>query len=231
MRNILVLIAAATAVMAAEPRPDLRWQGYINGSAILYAQGERVDAQGRETGAIDRPGFHFNAPLPAERCAVHVEVRQGKGKVTILEQPVPENEYSTVVRIDSAGTKPEYYVLDFHWSGQTARSRTTDRSPAGEVAWTGTVDREVLIRIHGEQATVQTVRGKESEQEPKATFTGAMPANALVRLLDSSGRGRVELIEQPAEHNNGTAVIRIADPQEGFSQYSFRLSWSTAATR
>jgi hypothetical protein len=45
-------------------------------------------------------------------------------------------------------------------------------------------------------------------------------------LVDVQGRGRVDLVEEPWEGNDYTAVVRIEDERGGSAEYSFRLVWT-----
>lgn len=224
------------AVLSAQNRPQLTWEGYVSSSAVLYIQGDRVDSQGRETGSVDRPSYDFAAPLPAVRQRVELDIQRGRGRVQIVEQPVPENEFTAVVRIDPPGTRPEHYVLRFYWdagayrSGRRAdpwgaRNRTNDRAASGEMSWTGEVDNEVLIEVRGRRAVPRTVRGQQVYSD-NATFSSPLPRSATVELLDAQGRGPIELVEQPSPQNGDVAVVRITDPQRGAGRYSFRLAWT-----
>lgn len=121
MRYTLILLIVSSSLALARERPQMTWQGYVNGSAVLYIQGKRVDAQGRTTGAVDRLRYRFASALPATRAQAKMTVRRGRGRVEIVEQPVPENEYSLVVRIDGPDSRHEYYVLDFYWNANSAR--------------------------------------------------------------------------------------------------------------
>ena len=115
MRYVLLTLFLALSSLAAPKRIQLTWQGYVSGSATLYIQGDRVDVQGRNTGAVDRPEYKFNAPLPAARQRVEVAVRSGQGSVEIVEQPTPDNQYSAVIQIEPRAQRTEKYVLDFRW--------------------------------------------------------------------------------------------------------------------
>jgi len=101
----------------------MSWSGYIAGPVTLYIQADHVDAQGRDTGSVDRPEFRFanKGRLPTASTHVEVKVRQGKGRVEVVEQPESGNEYSAVVQITPAGNIGERYVLDFFWDRNVKR--------------------------------------------------------------------------------------------------------------
>lgn len=115
---LLFIAGAAFAQTGRRDRPRMTWTGYVTGSAVLYIQGDRVDVQGRTTGAVDRPDARFNSSLPAAPVRVRMQVRRGRGRVELVEQPEPQNEYSAVVQITPPGQRAEQYRLDFYWESQ-----------------------------------------------------------------------------------------------------------------
>ena len=122
---LVLLLASPGSLVLAEPGPQLRWEGYVRGSAVLYIQGDRVDIQGRQTGSVDSPRVSFNEPLPASRQRVRVNLVRGRGRVAVIEQPEPGNEYTAIVRIDPAGQNQEFHRIYFFWSA------AADKTEAG----------------------------------------------------------------------------------------------------
>jgi hypothetical protein len=224
----------------------MTWTGYVSGSATLYVQGNHVDVQGRDTGAVDRPNAQFFSPLPATRTRVDIQVRRGRGRVNLVEQPLPDNQYAAIVQIDPPGRQPEFYTIDFYWDRDNNRSswqhrgrdfdrdgipdrlearNRTDSARSGELRWSGVVDDEVLIEVQGRRAYSRVVRGAPISGE-RYDMTSAVPRDAgVLRLEDAQGRGRIEIVQRPDARNDYTAVVRISDEDGGRAPYSFRLVW------
>lgn len=244
--TLLTLAAVLAVQAAAQVQPQMTWQGEVSGGATLFIQGNRVDMQGRTTGAVDRPTFRFRENLPAFEQTVTVGVRRGGGTVRVVEQPNPSNQYAAVVEIQNDG-RPQMYRLEFFWDGnQRLSSRSGRRNDdatyrgrdelggirggggrggPGSVTWSGEVDNEVYIVFSGRRSFTTAVRGSNVVGE-RAEFGGAMPRQDVnVTLVDRQGRGRVELIEQPNADNNYAAKVRIIDNQAGVGSYAFRLEW------
>ena len=54
-----------------------------------------------------------------------------------------------------------------------------------------------------------------------------LPSRDVTITLDRhSGRGNVQVVQQPSSWNNYTAVIRIYDPAGGASFYDFSAFWN-----
>ena len=94
------------------------------------------------------------------------------------------------------------------------------------VRWTGDVDDALEIRIQGNRIDYRKLSGK-SVRRVRADFAnGGLPRNDVqVFVTDASGRGNINVVQQPSSWNNYTAVIRVDDPRPGYGAYSFDLGW------
>jgi hypothetical protein len=84
--------------------------------------------------------------------------------------------------------------------------------------WNGRVDREVRLTIRGSQ----TSNSYENSIQSRARFrvSNALPAEAgTVRVVTESGRGNVEVVQQPDAGNGYTAIVRIVDGEGGADNY------------
>jgi hypothetical protein len=87
--------------------------------------------------------------------------------------------------------------------------------------WSGRVDREVRLTMRGSQ----TSNTYENSIQSRARFrvSNALPAQAgTVRVVTESGRGNVEVVQQPDAGNGYTTIVRIVDGEGGADTY--RLS-------
>ncbi len=100
--------------------------------------------------------------------------------------------------------------------------RSNDRS---QLRWSGQVDDTAIITLRGRDVRTRTEQGRGvtnvSEQ-----VNGQLPDRRVnVALREVSGRGQVQVIEQPSPRNNYTARVRVRDSQGGSARYSFVLDW------
>ncbi len=239
------LIGLILSAAAFGQRPQLTWDGFVDGTATLYIQGRNVDAQGRTTGSVDRPRARFQQPLPAAPQTIDVQVKRGNGTVSVVEQPSRQNDFSAVVEIVNRAGGGQNYSLDFFWDpnavdgrgrgrgnvgGGRGRNMPQDNSYGGaaRATWSGIVDAETIVLFRGRQAFTTAVRGQRTTQE-QTNFTAPLPRqDVTVRLEGQQGRGQIELLEQPGADNNYTAKVRVLDDSGGASNYSFTLSWNDA---
>lgn len=100
--------------------------------------------------------------------------------------------------------------------------RNNDRS---QLRWSGSVDDTAIITLRGRDVRTRNEQGRGvtnvSEQ-----VSGQLPDRRVnVELRQVSGRGQVQVIEQPSPRNNYTARVRVRDSQGGSARYSFVLDW------
>ncbi|MBI1766307.1 MAG: BON domain-containing protein [Acidobacteria bacterium] len=107
------------------------------------------------------------------------------------------------------------------------RRAEPDALRSGTVAWSGVVDGVDEIVIGGGSAAVRHLSG-EAVRDTRASFSAAVPrAPVSVKLLSTSGRGTIQIVQQPAATNGYTTIVRIDDSaQRGGQAHQFTLRWS-----
>ena len=109
-------------------------------------------------------------------------------------------------------------------NGNNGRGNSNDRE--GVLEFKGRVDGVTVLHIRGDQIRVENLSGL-SLRDQSFRFSGPIPISNLreISLVESIGRGRIELVEKPWDGNRYTAVVRISDSSNGSGQYSFKLAW------
>ena len=97
----------------------------------------------------------------------------------------------------------------------------------GTVAWSGVVDGVDEIVISGSSASIRHVSGN-IPREARASFSATIPRSPVeMKLIWVTGRGAVDIVQQPTAANGYTTIIRIDDSQkDGDKRYEFTLRWS-----
>ncbi len=98
--------------------------------------------------------------------------------------------------------------------------------PTGTVAWSGIVDGVVEVLFSGSSASVRHFNG-EPPREAHASFSAPIPRSPVnVKLLSTSGRGTIEIVQEPSAANGYTTIVRIDDSNNsGSKRYAFTLRW------
>lgn len=92
--------------------------------------------------------------------------------------------------------------------------------------WSGRVDREVRITMHGRDARTQTA-GRTQAQRSRVNVTTPLPqrdGRVTVRVQD--GRGDVDVVQQPSARNGYTTIVRIRDRSNGIDNYRVTAYWA-----
>lgn len=107
------------------------------------------------------------------------------------------------------------------------RRAEADVLRSGTVAWSGVVDGVDEIVIGGGSAAVRHLSG-EAVRDSRTSFSAAVPrAPVSVKLLSTSGRGTIQIVQQPTATNGYTTIVRIDDSaQRGGQAHQFTLRWS-----
>lgn len=105
------------------------------------------------------------------------------------------------------------------------RNNNQNNRENGQVRWSGVVDDTAIITLRGRDVRTRTTSGR-SVSNVSEQVNERLPDRRLnVDLRRVSGRGQVEVIEQPSPRNNFTARVRVRDSQAGSARYSFVLAW------
>ena len=98
---------------------------------------------------------------------------------------------------------------------------------SGTIAWSGLVDGVAEIIISGGSASLRNISG-EQPREVKSSFSAQVPrAPIAVKLLSSTGRGKVEVSQEPGAANGYTTIVRVDDSAKGgLQRYEFTLRWT-----
>ena len=242
MRQICWLAVLCPAAAFAQPHPQFRWEGEVDGISVVHIRGDRVDIEERKGAPVQRDRFRFEAPLPAFRQSPALRVTAGRGIVRVLRTPDASNNFTLSIFIEDPPAGRDRYAFALWWDpssrpgsgGSGWAPRTPDigrhgRAPGREeekLTWTGRVDDEVIVECSRNQCRSQPLRGLAATAE-RFHFTRPLPdRDVRVTLDDISGRGQVSLAEQPGAHNGYTARVLIADRQGGAEDYTFSLFWT-----
>ncbi|MDX2153348.1 MAG: hypothetical protein SFV54_21570 [Bryobacteraceae bacterium] len=227
---LLCLLCAAGAE-AQFQRPQLVWEGTVDGSVVLRVRADRVLSDIRMGLPIQGQRWRFFERLPEARQPVEVRARDSRGEVRVLEQPRLENQYTLSVLIDDRQPGSGFYLLEFYW-----QTGPTDREPGdsfrrgppvrgSSVTWSGRVDGEIVVGCRAAGCASKVLNGGEVIRE-RFRFTDPLPARVVaVEVAERDGRGEVRLLEQPGQGNEYTAVVLVRDPDSGSGEYRFTLAW------
>src|SRR3982750_3928479 len=90
--------------------------------------------------------------------------------------------------------------------------------------WQGDVDREVQFDIYDGSRDVNVHGVNSRESRGRFVSRNGMPRGGGSLYVERvSGRGQVDVIQQPGNSRNGDGVVRIMDPSGGQGYYDIRV--------
>ena len=91
--------------------------------------------------------------------------------------------------------------------------------------WSGRVDREVRIMMHGRDARTQTGARSPVTRSRIDVATALPQRDGRVTVRVQDGRGDVDVVQQPSARNNYTTIVRIRDRSSGLDNYRITAYW------
>ena len=94
---------------------SMTWRGRVDDYVELRIQGNRVRSVERGGAPTYNEHASFSNPLPRADVRVEVKKRDGRGRVSLLEQPSRNNNYTAVIRIDDNKGGADDYEIEMQW--------------------------------------------------------------------------------------------------------------------
>lgn len=91
--------------------------------------------------------------------------------------------------------------------------------------WSGSVDREVQVVMRGSNVWTNSVGQTERPRARTRSYNRLPSENGQVAVELLSGRGRVDVIQQPSRQNDYTTIVRIRDDRSGSDTYRLAAYW------
>jgi hypothetical protein len=91
--------------------------------------------------------------------------------------------------------------------------------------WSGRVDQEVRVVMTGTTITTMKVGPREPASQYGAVLASMPRQDGEILLRNVSGRGTIEVIQNPSSLNGYTAIVRVLDAPGGAGIYEFTASW------
>jgi|SRR5688572_9192059 len=91
--------------------------------------------------------------------------------------------------------------------------------------WSGRVDREVRIMMHGRDARTQTAARTPVARSRLDVATALPQRDGRVTVRVQDGRGDADVVQQPSSRNDYTTIVRIRDRSSGVDNYRLTAYW------
>ena len=232
----------------SDERRLFTWTGKVDDQTRIYIRGSQLQAQDENSArgrARGRGRFDDVRPLPRREGTVRVQVLDGRGRAYVVQQPSYSNDYTAIVQVrDWQGGQDRYRLVAYFdpangnqradrgdvWgrdsNGGVWGNSGGDVYNSGQVLrWSGNVDGDLRISLWRGQLSYNVVSGERPQNVRSSVGAQMTQRTGQLTVSMRQGRGLVQVIEQPSQFNNYTAVVRVMDGQSGFGYYDFDLIW------
>jgi len=198
------------------------WSGRVDDRANIVIRGRSLTAENVSGNGVQTTYQNMNAALPRRATTVRAMKSDGRGDVTVIQQPNRGNNFTAIVQIYDRSGGAGNYRVDFSWEGGAIVEEPYER---GSVRWRGRVDQTTNIVISGSDVQTQDVSGQTSSNVrfDMNGYLAQRPGSVSVRKRD--GRGNAVVIQQPSRNNDFTAIVQIFDPSGGADDYDLEITW------
>jgi hypothetical protein len=93
----------------------MTWRGRVDDYVELNIQGNRVRSREREGSQTLNEQVSFSNPLPRADVAISVRKRDGRGRVSVVQQPNQSNNYTAIIKIDDEKGGADDYEIEMEW--------------------------------------------------------------------------------------------------------------------
>ena len=96
-------------------RQTIRWRGEVDDAAEIRIQGSRVTHHTLSGDELRDVRVDAGSGLPRDLVELSVDTRDGRGSVTVVQQPSARNGYTAVIRIHDPRPGADRYAFDLTW--------------------------------------------------------------------------------------------------------------------
>jgi hypothetical protein len=117
------LLAAGAPALLAQNRSLFTWTGRVDREVQITMRGRDVWTNGADRDDASRSRINVASPLPRTDGFVRVQTDNGRGDVSVVQQPAAWNNYTTIVRLRDARSGSDRYRIDAYWESRYSDSR------------------------------------------------------------------------------------------------------------
>lgn len=107
--------AAASNVEEPYRSGNVRWRGRVDQTANIIISGSDVQTEDAAGTGISGISYDINGYLARRPGSVTVRKRNGRGTVTVLQQPSRDNDYIAIIQVFDPSGGADGYEVDISW--------------------------------------------------------------------------------------------------------------------
>ena len=91
------------------------WRGMVDNKVQLIIRDRNIETRTIEGRSYPAGTFSFTSSLGTNNSEISVEKKDGRGRVTVIQQPSRRNNYTAIVEIYDDGSGARQYQLEISW--------------------------------------------------------------------------------------------------------------------
>jgi hypothetical protein len=107
--------APATTPPSRPVSGRVTWRGMVDIEVQLVIKGSSVETLTISGTTYNNENFNFTSALPNRRVTVEVNKKKGRGRVSVLQQPTRNNDFTTVIQISDKDGGAKDYEVEVYW--------------------------------------------------------------------------------------------------------------------
>lgn len=111
----LAALGFIAAPASAQGRGQAHWSGTVDDTAVIYIHGADVRTTTTSGKSTSNVNVRDNGPLPRRPVTIFLEQQRGRGRVRIIQQPSPGNDYTAAVRVRDPQSGAGQYEFTLGW--------------------------------------------------------------------------------------------------------------------
>ena len=112
----VTLLGAAPALIA-QGQQLFEWSGRVDRERQIVMRGSQISTNNIGQTEPGRVRVRTMSMLPRENGQVVVQLLNGRGRVDVIQQPSPQNGFTTVVRVQDPQSGSDDYRIAAYWQG------------------------------------------------------------------------------------------------------------------
>jgi hypothetical protein len=119
----LALLAAGAPALMAQNRSLFTWSGRVDREIQITMRGRDVWTNGVDNQDGARSRVSVASALPRTDGYVRVQAENGRGDVSVVQQPASWNNYTTIVRVRDRSSGADRYRVAAYWESRYSDNR------------------------------------------------------------------------------------------------------------
>ncbi len=198
------------------------WSGRVDDRGNIVIRGNQMYVENVSGNEMRTTYQNMNGSLPRRAADVSARRVDGRGSVSVIQQPTRQNNFTAIVQVVDTRGGADNYRIDISWN---STGPVEEPYSSGSVRWRGRVDQTVQITVAGSDVSAQdmTQTGLSDVDYSMNGYLATRPGTVTVRKR--RGRGTVTVLQQPSAYNGFVAVVQIFDPNGGSDNYEVEIHW------